>query len=388
LTEKVTIAGAFEMVPKRYPELDTNDLFRTVLRGAMASWPVRPEDIDGVLATPSGSIMGYDTYIHGRLVSELGLRARFVETMNLGGASHIAMVNRAAMAIREGRASAVICVSAGKMFRPGNGGGEAMARAISDPSLEMPYGTFIPAMYGMLASHFMKERGATSEDFARVAVAMRKWALLNPAARMHSAGPVTVEDILASKMIATPFHYLDCSVPSEGGGAVLVTREDLGRKWTKQPAYVLGFGEAHLRGTMSDPGDLLNNGSVVAGKAAFAEARLAPSDIKLAQLYDAFSMTPLVLLENLGICAPGEAAAFVRSGAIDPGGSFPVNTYGGLLSFGHTGDSSGMSLLTAGAMQVLGQAGASQVDDASLALVHTYGGMMFDHSTMILGREA
>jgi acetyl-CoA acetyltransferase len=233
----------------------------------------------------------------------------------------------------------------------------------------------------------MAERGATPEDLARVAVSQRKWALLNPQARMHTAGPITVEDVLASRMIATPFHYLDCSIPSDGGGAVLVARADLARKWTDQPAYVVGYGERHGRGSVSEPGNLLETGAVSSGAEAFRRSGLTPKDIKAAQIYDAFSATPLILLENLGFCSPGEAPAFVRSGATDPGGSLPMNTYGGLMSFGHTGDASGMSLVTAGALQAMGKAGPNQVADASHVLVHGYGGILYDHTTLILARE-
>jgi acetyl-CoA acetyltransferase len=388
LSKQVTIAAAYELPARRYPEFDTLELFRAVLKGALASWPVGPQDIDGLLTTPAGTISGYDTYIHSRLISELGIHARLAQTMNLGGGSHLAMVNYAAMAIREGRANAVLCISAGKMFRPGMGAGEAMARAVSDGNLEVPYGTYIPALYALTASEFMVDRNATAEDLARVAVSARKWALLNPKARMYNDGPLTVEAVLASRMVVTPFHYLDCSVPTDGGGAVLVTRSDLGLRWAKQPAYIRGYGECHQRGTVSDSGSLIETGAVVAGRVAFERAGLRPRDSGAAQLYDAFSSTPLILLENLGLCERGEAAAFVQSGAIDPGGVLPVNTYGGLLSFGHTGDSSGMSLLTAGSLQALGEAGPTQVDNAAHVLIHAYGGVMFSHTTMILGRDA
>lgn len=381
----VTIAGAYEIPPRRYPEKSTLDLFRMVLKGALAEWRLRPEDVDGLLTTTGGDITGHDTYIHGRLISELGIKAAIAETMNLGGGSHQAMVNRAAMAIAEGRANAVICISAGKMMRPGVGAAEVMVRAISDPSLEVPYGSWIAGLYGLVANRFMYERGATAEDLARVAVSARKWALLNPEARQHNAGALTIEDVLASRMVVSPFHYLDCSLPSDGGGAVLVTRADLGEKWAERPAYIKGYGEYHPRGTLTDQGSLIDTGAMVSGAKAFAEAGLTPQDIDVAQLYDAFSSTPLLLLENLGFCKPGGAAAFVRSGAIDPGGSLPVNCYGGLMSYGHTGEASGMSLLVAAARQALGTAGPVQVDNARNVLVHAYGGIMFYHTTMILG---
>lgn len=387
MSESIAIACAYELTPGRYPTDDVG-LFREVLKGALRSWPIRPGDVDGVLTHPSGGIAGYDPYIHDRLVSELGLTPAFVETLNLGGATYLAMVDRAASAIRAGRANTVLCVGAGKFMKPSAGGGALMANAVSDRDLEVPYGTFIPALYGLIASQFMAERNATAEDLARVAVSARLWARLNPRARMHRAAPLTIQDVLASRMICTPFHLLDCSLPSDGGGAVLVTRASLARKWTKQPAYVIGYGEHHPRGRISDEGDLIENGATVSGPAAFEQAGMTPKDVRVAQLYDAFSCTPLLLLENLGFCAASESARFVQRGGIDPGGALPVNTYGGLMSFGHTGDSCGMSLLTEAAFQTMGTAGPNQVEQADRVLVHAYGGMMFDHATMILGREA
>lgn len=383
MKEPITIAAAYELAPGRFHDCDAMAIFRKVAKGLMAEWPVGPRDIDGLLTSPCDG----DTYIHDKLISELGIHPTFAETINLGGATYTSMVHRAATAIRAGRASAVLCISAGKFTKPSDGGGEVAARMISDRDMEVPYGTFIPAMYALVANRFMAERGIQQQDLARVAVSARKWAALNPKARMHSAGLLTVEQVMASRMIATPFHYLDCSIPSDGGGAVLVTRADLGRKWAATPAYVKGFGECHLKGTISDPGDLVQTGAVTSSKAAFAEAGLTPDDIDVAQLYDAFSATPLILLENIGFCSLGQSGQFVQSGALDPGGRLPTNTYGGLMSFGHTGDASGMSLVTEGALQALGQAGERQVDQVRNVLIHAYGGMMFDHTTLILGRE-
>lgn len=383
----IAIAAAFELAPGRYPSSDTLDLFRQALGGVIGSIDIRPEDIDGLLTSPSGGVAGFDPYVHERLIAELGIRPTFAETMNLGGATYVSMVDRAAAAIRSGRASAIICVTAGKFMKPSAGGGALMAQVISDPNLEMPYGAFIPALYGLMTSQFMAERGITSEDLARVAVSARKWAMLNPQARMHGAGALTVEDVLASRRIASPFHLYDCSVPCDGGGAVIVARGDLARRWTRQPAYVVGYGEFHSRGLVSDCGGRLDTGAATSAAQAFKSAGMEPADIKAAQLYDAFSSTPLMLLEELGFCGQGESGAFVHSGAIDPGGILPVNTYGGLMSFGHTGDASGMSLLTAAASQTMGMAGKMQVPSADRVLVHAYGGIMFDHATLILGKE-
>jgi acetyl-CoA acetyltransferase len=347
MSEQVTIAAAYEMTPGRFRDVDALALFRQLLREAITAWGVRPQQIDGLLTHPCGYVSNPDNYIHDKLVAELGIRPVFAETMNLGGATYPAMVNRATMAIQGGRASAVLCVGAGKFMKPGAGGGPMMAKAISDANLEVPYGTFIPALYGLVTSQYMDQFGVSDSDMARVAVSARRWANLNPQARMHGE-TLTIQDVVSSRMIATPFHYYDCSIPSDGGGAVLVTRADIGRKLTSQPAYIVGYGEKHGRGCVSEPGDLLQTGAVAAGAEAFRRASMTPADMDVAQIYDAFSATPLILLENLGFCGPGEASAFVASGATDPGGKLPMNTYGGLMSFGHTGDASGMSLVTAG----------------------------------------
>lgn len=385
----VAIAASYEMKPGRYPELDPFDMFREVLTGAIDSWGIGPGDVDGLLTAPAGQSAGAtDTYVHDKLVSELAIHPRFAETMCLGGASYAAMVNRAQLAIENGQAKAVLCIGAGKFMKPSAGGAEMMARMISECDFEVPYGTFIPALYAMVAQQFMHERGITREDIARYAVSARKWAVLNPRALMHSKGLIEVADVLASRPIAEPFNFLDCSIPTDGGGAVLVARADIARDIARQPAYIRGYGECHLRGTMSNAGNLIETGATVSGPEAFRRAGMQPSDIDVAQLYDAFSATPLILLENLGFCAPGTSGDFIQSGATDPGGSLPVNTNGGLLSFGHTGDSSGMSVLVEAARQVMGEAGPNQVEKADNVLAHCYGGMMYDHTTLILSRNA
>lgn len=384
----ITIAASYELKPDRYPDKSGHDLLRDIVKGALKRWPISPKDIDGLLVSPTGQAGGgaIDCYIHEKLISEMGIKPTFAETLSLGGATFATMVHRAARAIEEGRASAVLCIASGKFAKISQGGGEA-AKMISEPDMEAPYGTFIPALYGMIISEFMAKRGITKEDMAAVAVAQRKWALRNPDAKMFGKGELTIEDVLNSRPIAYPFNFYDCSIPCEGGGAVLVTRGDLGRKWAKQPAYLLGYGEAHPRGTMSSPGSLIETGAIPAGEQAFAQAGMSPADIQVAQLYDAFSATPLLLLENLKFVEPGGSGEFVRSGGFDADGRMPTNTYGGLLSFGHTGDSSGMSVLVEGVRQVMGEAGDRQVAKADRSLIHCYGGMMFDHATLILGRE-
>lgn len=385
----VAIAATYELVPGRYPDLDSFEMFRAVLKGALGSWGIGPRDIDGVLTSPAGQAAGEtDPNVHEKLVSELAIHPTFAETICLGGATFTAMVNRAQLAIESGQATAVLCIGAGKFMKPSAGGAEMMARLISEWDFEVPYGTFIPALYALIAQQFMHERGITRDDIARYAVSARKWGILNPRALMHKKGAIEIADVVASRPIAEPFNLLDCSVPTDGGGAVLVTRADIARRIARQPAYVRGYGEGHLRGTISNAGNLIETGATISGPQAFRRAGITPTDIDVVQLYDAFSATPLILLENLGFCAPGTSGAFIQSGATDPGGSLPMNTNGGLLSFGHTGDASGMSVLIEAARQTMGEAGSNQVEKAGTVLCHCYGGMMYDHTTLILAREA
>lgn len=390
MSTDVAIAACYEMAPGRYPDFSPHDMYREVVKHALAEWKLRPTDIDGLLSAPSGVASGMpDVLSHEKLVAELGLRVPFSETLSAGGASFAIMVIRAAAAIRDGFASAVLCLGSGKFVKQGAGGGERLARISSEPDFELPYGPFIPALYALIASQFMHERNAAPEDLARVAVSARRWALKNPMALMHDRGEITIEDVLSSRIIAHPFHYLDCSIPTDGGGAVLVTSAEIARKIDDQPAYLLGYGEMHGHASLSEAGTrLIDTGALQTGPEAFRRAGLAHTDIDIVQLYDAFSATPLILLENLGFCPPGTAGRFVQSGATDPGGSLPMNTGGGLLSFGHTGEASGMSVLLEGVRQVMGQAGSHQVETARTALVHVYGGMMYEHATIILGRAA
>lgn len=389
MTSDVAIAASFEIPPHRYPDLTSKDLFREVVAGIVANWGISPSLIDGVLIGPSDQSTGRpDVYPHETVVNLLGNQPRFMDTMNLGGATFSAMVGRAATAIRQGRAQAVLCIGAGKFTKPTTGAAEEQAKMIAEADFEVPYGAFIPAIYALVASQYMARRGCRPEDLARIAVSARRWAMRNPRALMHAKGEITIEDVLASRMIADPLHFLDCSVPTDGGGAILVTSAELARQLTPQPAYLLGYGEAHTHGTISAAPDFLETAAVASGKEAFAEAGLTPNDIDLVQIYDAFSFTPLLLLENLGFCPPGGASALAHSGALDPGGKLPLNTHGGLMSFGHTGDSSGMSMIIEAVRQIMNEAGANQIDRASTALVHCYGGMWCDHATLILGRQA
>ncbi|MCG2634877.1 MAG: thiolase family protein [Gammaproteobacteria bacterium] len=383
------IGAVSELRPGRYPEWDGTDMYRQVVCKFLAEHPeIRPADIQGLLVCPAGMATGdADIFVHERFGEEIGIQPRFAETINAGGATYGVMVQRAVLAVERGLADAVLCLGAGKFPKVGGpGAAEKNAKMASHPEFEFPYGTFIPALYAQAASRHCHEFGTTEAQLAAVSVNSRSWAQKHPDALMAAKGPLTVEQVLASKPIATPFKLLDCSVPCEGGAAVLVCNSDMACRLTSTPARILGMGETHLHSSISQAGDLFELGGKSAAKSAFAMAGVSPTEVSVLESYDSFSFNPILSLEGLGFVKPGGGGRFFEEGRAAPGGSLPVNTYGGLLSFGHTGDSSGMSMIVEATRQVMGVAGDRQVPNAEIALAHTYGGMMAEHSVLLLGR--
>ncbi|MGO8991982.1 MAG: thiolase family protein, partial [Polyangiaceae bacterium] len=382
------IAAVFELRPGRYPEVTPLGMQEMVLARALAAWDLDPRLVDGLLVCPAGMAAGSgaDVFVHDALIDRFGMAPRFAETVNAGGATYGIMAARAATAIATGQADVVLCVGAGRFPPVSDGGGDAMARLVSDHEFEYIYGAFIPALYALVAARHMHERGTTREQLAAVAVTARAWALRNPDAIMRGRGALSVPEVIDSRPIAEPFHLLDCSVPCEGGGAFVVARGDIARRITDRPAFLLGVGEHH-QGRVSHARDLATMDAGVSARRAFEMASLAPSAVRTAQLYDAFTINPILLAEETALVPRGHGGAFFAEGRGAPDGDLPLNTYGGLLSFGHTGDASGLSMLVEGARQVMGAAGDRQVRDASVALVHVYGGVMADHCTLLLGSE-
>lgn len=384
----VAIAAVTELPPGRYPEQDSLGMYRLAVRAFLDEWKPSPDDIGGLMAPPAGITLGNaETLTHEKLHDELGLRPHYAETINTGGSTYSVMVQRAALAISAGLVDSVLCLGAGKFPAASAGGSESVAKNVSHPEFEFPYGPAIYAMYAFAATNHMAMYGTTAEQLARVAVSARTWAMQHPDALMAKKGAITIDDVLGSRPIASPFKMFDCSVPCEGGGAVLVSTEDIARKFTPSPAYVLGMGEYHTHGYISTAPDLTTMGSETSGALAYRMAGLEPQDIDVVELYDAFTINPIILLEDLKFCKKGEGGAFVQAGCTDPGGELPMNTYGGLLSYGHGGDASGLSLIVEGARQTMGLAGERQVPDAEHVLVHCYGGVMGEHATLILGRN-
>jgi len=239
-----------------------------------------------------------------------------------------------------------------------------------------------PTAYALAAARHMHEFGTTREQLAEVAVAARQWALMNPAAWEKT--PLTTEEVLSSRMVSYPLTIRDCCLVSDGGGAVVLTTPPRARELKHSPVYLLGAGHCATHQTISNMPDLVNTGARVSGSMAYTQAGLTSSDIDVVGLYDAFTINVILFLEDLGFCAKGEGGHFVSNRRIAPGGSLPVNTNGGGLSYCHPG-MYGIFLLIEAIRQLRGLCGQRQVKGAEVALAHGNGGVLSSQYTVILG---
>ena len=383
------IVAVSEMKPGRYPQYDGMEMYRQVLGQFLREWQIRPQDIQGLLSAPVGmAATQVDVFAHEKLAEELGLQPVFSEAINAGGGTYALMLIRAALAIGQGLCDSVLCLGAGRFPNVGSGISELMSKLISHPEFEYPYGTYIPPIFALAAVRHMHEFGTTREQLAEVAVSQRAWALKHPDALMAPQGPLSIDKVLSSRPIAYPFNLFDCSGPSEGGSAVLVVAPQLARRYHPKPCYLIGFGEKHTHASISQASSLTTLGSQDTAGRAYRMAGLGPQDMDFAQLYDSFSINPIIYAEDLGLCRKGQGGRFFAGGRTAPGGDFPVNTYGGLMSFGHVGDASGQTMIVEAARQLMGMAGERQLPQARTGIVHCYGGMMSEHATLILSNQS
>jgi acetyl-CoA acetyltransferase len=315
----------------------------------------------------------------------LGIYPDWIDGTGVGGTSFLLHVRHAAAAIRAGYASTVL-ITHGESGRSRVGAAPFPRGASSVPGqFEAPYGTVGPTTaFTIPALRYMKEYGLTHEQLAYVAVAQRKWAARNPRAMYRD--PITVEDVLASRLVAWPFHLLECCLVTDGGGALIVTAADRAGDFPKPAVHVLGTGEAMETPLISQMTDFTESQAFRrAGQAAFAEAGIGPADVRHLMIYDAFAHLPIYGLEALGFCAKGDAGAFIADGNTEPGGRLPLNTNGGGLSYTHTG-MYGMFAIQEGVRQVRGEAPA-QVPDAEISVVLGNGGMFATSGMLVLGRQ-
>lgn len=351
---------------------------------ALADAGLERADLDGLLVNPGVTWMT-NPMASFDLQQAMGLRdLGLTATMNLGGATAGAMIMHAAQAIDAGMAEVVACVFADAPLKPPrpesgkSGGGSAAAYGFAR-GLEGAYGLFgVSAQYAFVARRYMHKYGATNDHLGAIAVAERQWANLNPAAQFHTAS-LTLDDYHNSRWIAEPFHLLDCCLVSNGGLCLIVTSAERARSLRKPPVYILGMGQGHPGG---DPIETLASGAPIASRVAFRMAGVELGDIDLAEIYDCYTFTVMVTLEDYGFCAKGEGGPFVAGGRIAPGGALPVNTGGGQLSAFYMW---GMTPVSEAVIQVRGAGGRRQVAKHDLALVSGNGGILSTHSTLVLG---
>jgi len=319
----------------------------------------------------------------------LGVQPRWSSSQSIGGSSFVAHLHEAVLAIAAGHCE-VALITHGETRRSNRKRGVQARPHHFDPWLpdwqwERPYGVDSPpSAYALAASAHMHAHGTTTRHFAELAVATREWACRNP--RAYHRKPLTIDEVLALPYFVYPFRATDICLVTDAGGAVVVTSTDRARTLGVPVVEVLGSSVAHTHYGISQMPDLTVSPAALSGPAAFAQAGITPGDVDVAELYDSFTYTALVQLEDLGFCAKGEAGEFVSGQRTAPGGEFPLNTSGGGLSYTHPG-MFGMFLLIEAVRQLRGEAGDGQVNGAETALVNGMGGYLSSSATAILGRR-
>ncbi|MDF2701409.1 MAG: Acetyl-CoA acetyltransferase [Rubrobacteraceae bacterium] len=353
------------------------DLIGQATERVLTDAGLEKKDIDGLFSASVYYQM--PTLVVGEY---LGIRPRYSDATMMGGSSFVSHLLHAAAAIEAGLCEVALVAYASTQLSEGG------FRGVSDPPnpFETPYRARYPvSMYALAASRHMYEYGTTREQLAEVAVAARQWAKLNPKAFMRD--DLTVEDVLASRMISSPLSLLDCCLVTDGGGALLVTSSERAKDLRKPPVYLLGAGEAHWHRNISQMPDLTVTAAADSGRRAYEMAGVGPESVDVTMLYDAFTINPILFLEDLGFCEKGEGGTFVEGGRTAPGGELPVNTNGGGLSYNHPG-MYGLLLLIEAVRQLRGECGERQVEGAEVALAHGNGGVLSSQVTAVLGTQS
>ena len=335
------------------------------------------QDVDGLFCAISSS--GLPVL---NMAEKLGIRPRYADGTMVGGASFLFHLQAAVSALVHGLCDVALIVYGSNQLSAGG-----RLASMPDPQpYEAPYRPRYPiSSYALAASRHMHAYGTTREQLAEVALSARAWANLNPDA--FARGPLTREDVLGARMISDPLTKADCCLVTDGGAALVLTRADRARDMKAAPVYVLGTGTAVSHRQIAAMPDLATTAAVESGQRAYAAAGLGPRDIDHVMVYDAFTITTLMFLEDLGFCAKGEGGSYVASGAIAPDGSLPVNTNGGGLSCNHPG-MYGLFTVVEAVAQLRGICGARQVAGCEVALAHANGGVLSSQATAILGTAA
>lgn len=374
----VAIVGAAETTELgKIPHLSQIQLHADAALNTLADAGLKAKDIDGV-ATAGESPVAIAHY--------LGIAPRWVDGSSVGGCSFMLHVRHAVAAIEAGYADTIL-VTHGESGRSGVGrGGGGGGRASLPAQFEMPYGPMGPTtMFTIGVLRYMKQYGMTHEQLAMVAVVQREWAGLNPRASFRD--PITVQDVMNSRLIAYPFHLFECCLVTDGGGALILTSAERAKDFPNKPVYILGSGESVESPMISQMKDLTSSQAFrIAGSEAFRTSGINHGDVDHLMVYDAFAHLPIWGLEDLGFCERGEAAAFIEDGNTRPGAKLPLNTNGGGLSYMHSG-MYGMYALQESVRQMRGTAPA-QVESAEISVCLGVGGMFAASGCIVMGNVA
>jgi acetyl-CoA C-acetyltransferase len=383
---EAAIAGVYEHPTREAPDTSTAELHADIIAGALADAGLEKDDVDGLCITWPG---GMST---AAMADYLGLEGlSYVDSTNTGGASYVTHVGHAAAAIASGQADVVVTSLAGRPRSRDRDTGTQTRGGSRAPNsaFESPFGPSLVALYALAARRHMHEYGTTSEQLAEVRAAASYHAQFNEHALYQD--PVTVEEVVESRLIADPLHLLDCCVITDGGGAAVVVSPEVAADLDREAPVVLGHGEAPSHHSGGDI-DLTRSGARWSGPRAFEEAGVEPDDVDYASIYDSFTITVVETLEDLGFCAKGEGGAFVEGGALRaPDGELPFNTDGGGLSSNHPANQGGMTKVIEAVRQLRGEANEEvQVPDCELAVAHGSGGSLgsrMNASTLVLGGD-
>ena len=375
---KTAIVGAATFGMGEAPNYRTLDMAANAAKLALADANLSLADVDGLFVCTG------DDALSGISAAEyLGMKPRFTDNNRTGGSAFVSHAITAAVMLEAGYLDTAMIIY-GSNQRTGAGGLVSMRQA---SPYETPYKPMNPlSSYALAAARHMHEYGTTREHLAEVAVAARKWANLNPEAFMYGKGDLTIEDCMSSRMISDPLVKTDCCLITDGAAAIVMTRADRAKGLVKTPVYLLGGAAALWHANVDQMADLTVTPAAESGQRAFALSGYKPSDMDVVNVYDAFTINTILFLEDLGFCAKGEGGEFVANGRIAPGGSLPVNTNGGGLSCCHPG-MYGLFTIIENCVQLRGQAGARQIENAKLAVSHANGGTLSSQATLVMGLE-
>ena len=383
--KKVVIAGVGETEQGKIPDKSSFHFLSEASRLAIEDAGIKKDDVDGLVTAFS---LVEHTFMHCTTFADyFGMNPRFFSSVAVGGATAVWMVAEAAMAIASGQAEVVLCVRGDNTLSGISSSGMlALIREMCHAEFEFPYGLTTPGGYALAAQRYLHDWGSRREHLAAVAVTMRKHAADKENAM--NKDPLSIDDVLNSRVIAEPLTKYDCSIISDGGAAFIVTTEDKAKELgiENDLAYLWGMGQgySHQYLTSLESLDQIYDAVERSGQKAFNTAGIEPRDVDIAFLYDCFTITVLLELEGLGFVPKGEGGAFALEGRMEIGKDLPVNTHGGLLSQAHLG---AMHHVVEATLQLRGDAGSRQVEDPEVAVVHGNGGIVSAHSTVVLGNQ-